>query len=213
MSREEDRKFKSADIWRIYCNHLDEWQQIQFRMQWEETQGSCDPSIHPCEEMEEYLNEGQKIVNEFQEVTNRFARISDELQGGIDDVLDSISDFTDALMGDLERERVERKEQRATELDELLTKLHPDPIERATMVSQINEMIDAVTLGAFAKTGKFAKELLKKQGQWGKRGELVIKTKEELDLVTKAALALAGFMGGVYKTFVEDCVDELRRLG
>lgn len=210
MSRKDDRLFKANDLWRIYCNHLTEIEQLKFKNEFNKEGGRCDEERDPCIDVEESMVSGKDEILAYERSIQEAREILDRSYSYADDTIGAIGDWFDALSTELDAIRDSNNEASLEQWDELLGKSVPDPIERARLSAGIQEITQNIMLGGFAKSANFAQELLRKQGLWQPRGELIVLTKRATDTSAKIALGVLVFFKAMYDTFVEDCVDERR---
>ncbi len=210
MSRKDDRLFKAKDVWRIYCNHLSVVEQLKFKHEFEKENGNCDEERDPCVDVSEDMVAGADTISTYAKSIGTFTGIADEVEGAIANSINGISEFLDTLHDDINEFNDIRSEDSESRWDEVFKESVPDPIARAELVAKTTVILQSMVGGAFAKSGRFAEQLLKQQGLWKPRGELVVMAKEATDESAKLAVTVIAFIGMMYKVFVEDCVDERR---
>jgi chromosome segregation ATPase len=207
-TREEQRKFHARDLWRIYCNNLSSSEQANFKKQFRKAKGRCDNYDDPCNELEEELRDGGKVIKEYENAVEEARSTIDDTLDFINDSFEFLNNIFDTISTELDKIRDSNNEDAVARWDELLSKQFPDPLERHKMAVRYADATKQLMLSGFAKTGTFAEELLRRQGEWKTRGTLILKLKEKSKLLAIATLAFIGFIGGMYKAFIEDCVEE-----
>jgi hypothetical protein len=208
MSRKEDRLFHAKDVWRIYCNYLNEAEKLKFKKQFERERGNCGYEKDPCEDVNDELEAGGKIIAEFQESVSDAIGTIEEVTDSLSDGLDDVRNFLDTVSDEIDSIRRSNNESLISDWDGFLVKLISDPIERAETASHYARVTQSLMLGGFAKSSTFAESLLRKQGLWGDRGTAVVLAKRKTAVSGGLTLAFIGFIGSIYKAFVEDCVKE-----
>jgi hypothetical protein len=207
-TREEQRKFHSRDIWRIYCNHLSRREQVKFKRQFRKLKGKCDDDDDPCDDLKGEFKDGKRDIKDYEKAVEEAEDSINDAFDFIDDTFQFIGDFLNTATAEFVEIRESNNEDAIARWDELLSKQFPDPLERQEMAVRYAEATRGIMLSGFAKTGTFAEELLRRQGEWKTRGTLILKLKKNVKSLAVATLVFIGFIGGMYKTFVEDCVED-----
>jgi hypothetical protein len=187
---------------------LSEAEKLKFKRQFEKSKGNCGYEKDPCEEVNDELKAGKKIIQEFRDSVTEGVEAVGEIADSVSDSLGDIGDFLNLVSDEINAIRDGNNEYAVSEWDSILVKLEPDPVERYRLAVSYAENTKSLMLGGFAKSANFAESLLRKQGLWKNRGTAVVLAKRKTAVSGGLTLAFIGFIGSIYKVFVEDCVKE-----